>query len=69
MSDEEAERKSRKAARMAFKAASTARKKNYYAVQKVVTGENKRKTLAKRVRQHPNDLQAQKLYGAKYGKF
>lgn len=69
MSDEtENERKARKAARAAIKAASTARKKNKYAVQKLITAENKRKTLAKRVRQNPNDLQAKKLYGERYGK-
>lgn len=61
------ERKSRKARRMAIKAASTARKKNKYAVQKVVTEQNKKKKLLKRIKQHPNDVQAQKLYKQTHG--
>lgn len=70
MSEEEtdAQRKARKAARAATKSASAARKKNYYVVQKGRTADNKKRKLAKRIRQHPQDLQAAQLYRSRYGK-
>jgi hypothetical protein len=64
MTDEQ--RKARKAERAAIKAASAARKKQKYAVQKGRTEDNKRKTIVRHLRKFPEDQQAHEIVTKRY---
>lgn len=66
MTDEQ--RKSRKAQRMAIKAASAARKKQKYAVQAGITLDNKPKRLARHLRSNPRDERNASIYIARHSK-
>lgn len=55
------------AEKKAKKVAAPVPTKGYYALQKGRTETNKKRKLAKRIRQHPNDTQAVKIFRERYG--